>query len=97
MFIMSTICTKTPKRKRGLPDLERDGLPGERLDEDLHSTTQTEHEVQRRLLLNVVVGQSAPVLELFASEDESLLIRRDALLVLNLLLHHLDSAGCGNL
>jgi hypothetical protein len=42
--------------------------------------------VQSRLLLDVVVGQRAPVLQLLAGEDEALLIRRDALLVLNLLL-----------
>jgi len=50
------------------------------------AAAQTQHEVQSRLLLNVVVGQRAPVLELLAGEDEALLIRRDALLVLNLLL-----------
>ena len=34
------------------------------------------------LLLDVVVGKSAPVLELLASEDQPLLVRGDALLVL---------------
>jgi hypothetical protein len=40
--------------------------------------------VQRRLLLNVVVGERAVVLELLARKDEALLVRRDALLVLDL-------------
>ena len=31
-----------------------------------------------RLLLNVIVGQCAPVLELFAGENETLLVGRDA-------------------
>lgn len=39
-----------------------------------------------RLLLNVVVSQRASILELLAGEDETLLVRRDTLLVLNLLL-----------
>ena len=37
-----------------------------------------------RLLLNVVVGKSTTVLKLLAGEDEALLVRRDALLVLDL-------------
>jgi hypothetical protein len=46
--------------------------------------------VQRGLLLYVVVTERAPVLELLPCEDEALLVGRDALLVLNLLLHVLD-------
>ena len=41
---------------------------------------QAEHQVQRRLLLDVVVRQGAAVLELLAREDQALLVRRDALL-----------------
>ena len=37
------------------------------------------------LLLNVVVRESAALLELLAGEDQALLIRRDALLVLDFL------------
>jgi len=37
--------------------------------------------------------QSATILELLAREDKALLIRRDAFLVLDLLLHVLDSVG----
>ena len=39
--------------------------------------------MQRALLLNVVICERAAILQLFASEDEALLIWRDALLVLN--------------
>ena len=42
------------------------------------------------LFLDVVVTQSAPVLKLLASEDKTLLVRRDAFLVLDLLLDVLD-------
>ena len=42
------------------------------------------------LLLDVVVGESAAIFELFAGEDEALLVRGDTLLVLDLLLYGLD-------
>ena len=45
------------------------------------------------LLLDVVVGQRAPVLQLFAGEDESLLVRGNSLLVLDLLLDALNRVG----
>lgn len=49
--------------------------------------------MERRLFLDVVVRQSSTVLELLSSEDESLLIRRDTFLVLNLRLDVVDSVG----
>merc|ERR1712185_21742 len=61
-------------------DLQRDRLARERLDEDLHATAEAEHQVERRLLLDVVVRQGAAVLELLAREDQALLVGRDALL-----------------
>ena len=42
------------------------------------------------LLLDVVVGQGAAILQLLAGEDEALLVRRDALLVLDLSLDIVD-------
>ena len=71
-------------------DLERDGLASERLDEDLHATTQTEDEVEGALLLDVVVGEGAAVFELLPGEDQALLVRRDAFLVLDLALDIVD-------
>jgi hypothetical protein len=49
--------------------------------------------VQGGLLLDVVVGQGAAVLQLLPGEDEPLLVRRDPLLVLDLSLHTLDGVG----
>ena len=63
------------------------------LDEDLQSTAQAEHEMQRGFLLDVVVGQGATVLKLLAGEDQALLVGRDALLVLDLGLHIVDGVG----
>lgn len=46
--------------------------------------------MQRGLLLDVVIRQRATVFELLAGKDQTLLIRRDALLVLDLGLDVVD-------
>ena len=74
-------------------NLQRDRLAGERLYEDLHTTTKAENEMEGRLLLNVVIRESPTVLELFASKDQALLVGRDAFLVLDLRLHIINSVG----
>ncbi len=75
-------------------DLESNSLSGEGLDEDLHHTaSESKDEVECGLLLDVVVGEGAAVLELLTREDQSLLIRGDALLVLDLGLHGLNGVG----
>jgi len=71
-------------------DVEGDGLSSERLDEDLHSTAQAEDEMERRLFLDVVVRESAAILELLSGKDQALLVRRNSLLVLDLGLHVVD-------
>ena len=63
---------------------QRDGLAGQRLDEDLHTATQTKDQMESALLLDVVIAQGPAILELFAGKDETLLIRRNTLLVLDL-------------
>ena len=59
----------------------------------LQATPQAKHQEQRGLLLNIVVTQSTPVVELLAGEDEALLVGRHALLVLNLLLDVVDGVA----
>ena len=54
------------------------------------AAVEAQHEVQQRLILNVVVRESAAVLELFASEDEALLVGRGAQDVLDILLRVVD-------
>jgi hypothetical protein len=44
----------------------------------LHATAQAQHQVQRRLLLDVVVGQGAAILKLLAGKDQALLVGWDA-------------------
>jgi hypothetical protein len=58
-----------------------------------YAAAQAQHQVQRRLLLDIVVRERAPVLELLARKDEPLLVGRDALLVLDLALHHVDGVA----
>ena len=48
---------------------------------------EPQDEVEGALLLYVVVGESAPVLQLLPGEDKPLLIRRNPLLVLRQKVH----------
>jgi hypothetical protein len=64
-------------------DIKGDGLTGEGLDEDLHTTSKSEDQMESGLLLDVVVGEGSSILKLLSSEDESLLIWRDTFLVLD--------------
>ena len=57
----------------------------------LLATTQSQHQVQGALFLNVVVRQSSAIFQLLACKDQSLLVWRDTLLVLDLGLHVVDS------
>jgi len=50
--------------------------------------------MQRRFLLDVVVRQCAAIFQLLACEDQALLIRWDALLVLNFRLDIVDRVRC---
>jgi len=60
-------------------------------DSRFHTTTsKSKNEVESRFLLDVVVRKSSAVFELFSSEDESLLIRGDSFLILDLSLHVVD-------
>ena len=63
-------------------DLKGDGLSGEGLDENLHSSSQSEHKVEGGLFLDVIVRKGAAVLQLFSGENETLLVWGNSLLVL---------------
>jgi hypothetical protein len=69
------------KLKHSQPEFEcgNTASPHSRLDKDLHTTTQSEDEVKRRLLLNVVVGKGSAVFQLLAGEDKTLLVWGNAL------------------
>jgi len=53
--------------------------------------------VESRLLLDVVIRKGTAILELLAGEDKSLLVGRNAFLVLDLGLHVLDGVGLLNI
>merc|ERR1719433_2188230 len=57
------------------------------------SSSQSEHQVEGGLLLDVVIRQSAPILQLLSSKDQPLLVGWDALLVLDLGLHVLNGVA----
>ena len=57
------------------------------------ATSESEDEMEGRLLLNVVVRKGSAILKLLTSEDESLLVWGDALLILDLGLDVLDGVG----
>ena len=65
-------------------DVQCDGLARQGLHEDLHATSQPQHQVQSTFLLDVVVRKCAAILQLLAGEDQALLVGGDALLVLDL-------------
>ena len=67
-----------------------DCFAGQSFDENLHSTSESKHKMKGRFLLDIVVGQGSAIFELFTSEDQSLLVGRDAFLVLNFRFHILD-------
>ncbi|KAM1966229.1 hypothetical protein ACFX15_046479 [Malus domestica] len=56
----------------------------------LGATIEANHHVEGGLLLDVVVDEGSAVLELFAGEDEALLVQRDAFLVFDLSLDIVD-------
>merc|ERR1712045_325227 len=78
-------------------NLQSDGLPCERLDEDLHSSSESKDQMESGLFLDVVVGQSSAILQLLASEDQTLLVWGDSLLVLDLSLDILNGNARLNL
>jgi hypothetical protein len=59
----------------------------------LQPPSQAQHQMQRALFLNVVVRQTTTVLQLLPREDQALLIRRNAFLILDLLFHPIDRVG----
>ena len=65
-------------------NVKGDGLTSQGLDEDLHTTSKSEDEMEGGLLLDVVVRKGSSILELLTGEDESLLIWWDTFLVLDL-------------
>merc|ERR1712209_114776 len=60
--------------------LQGDGLPGQCLNEDLHTSSQSQDKMEGGLLLDVVVREGPAIFQLLSSKDQSLLVWGDALL-----------------
>merc|ERR1719249_646505 len=65
-------------------NLKSDGLASQGLDKDLHTSSQSEDQMQGALLLDIIVRKSSSILQLLSSEDQSLLVWGDSFLVLDL-------------
>jgi len=74
-------------------DLKGDGLSGESLDKNLHSSSKPEHKMEGRLFLDVVIGKGSAIFQLFSSENETLLIWGNSFLILDLSLNIFDGIG----
>lgn len=76
----------------GVPrfNFKRNCLASQGLHEDLHASSQSQHKMQGAFLLYVVVRQRAAIFKLLASKYQTLLIRWNSFLVLDLLLHLID-------
>ncbi len=69
----------------------------EKNQDQILTATKTKNQMKGGLLLNVVVRERAAVFELLAGEDQALLVRGNALLILNLGFDVLDRVGRLNL
>jgi len=72
-------------------NLKGNSFSCEGLDEDLHTTTQTEYKMESAFLLDIVVAQGTSVFKLFSGEDKTLLIWGNSLFILDLGFHVLNS------
>jgi len=82
-LLVLDLCLYVIDGVRGLY-LEGDGLAGESLDENLHTATETEDEMERGFLLDIVIREGSAVFELLSSKNETLLVGWNTLLVLDL-------------
>merc|ERR1712112_171169 len=83
-------------RVRGF-NLEGNGLTSQGLYEDLHTSSQSENQMQGAFLLDVVIGEGSSIFQLLSSKDQSLLIWRNSFLVLDLSLDILNGIRRFNL
>merc|ERR1712213_206708 len=78
-------------------NLKGDGLASQGLDKDLHTSSQSENQMQGTFLLDIVIREGSSIFQLLSSEDQSLLIWGNSFLVLDLGLDVLDGIRRFNL
>merc|ERR1719266_2331845 len=62
---------------------QSDSLASQSFDENLHSSTETEDKMESRLFLDVIVREGSAIFQLLSSKDQTLLVWRNSLLVLD--------------
>ena len=72
-------------------NFESNSFASESLDKDLHTSSKSKNQMKSGFLLDVVVRKSAAVFELLSSKDQSLLVWRNSLFILNFCFNILDS------
>merc|ERR1711962_802446 len=78
-------------------NLKSDGLASQGLDKDLHTSTKSQDKMECGFLLDVVVTQCATVFQLLTSEDQTLLVWRNSLFILDLGFNVVDRIAWLNL
>merc|ERR1712025_1006337 len=71
-------------------NLQGDGLASESLDEDLHTSSQSQDKMESAFLLDVIIRESSSIFQLLSSKDQSLLVWGNSFLVLDFSLDILD-------
>ena len=61
----------------GRLNFQGDSFASERLNKNLHATTETKHKMESRLFLDVVIRKGTAIFQLLSREDESLLVGWD--------------------
>merc|ERR1712083_314989 len=69
-LLILDLCLHIIDRVAGF-DIQRDRFASKRLYEDLHASSEAQHKVQCRFLLDVVIRKCAAILQLLASENET--------------------------
>ena len=74
-------------------NVKSNSFSGKGLDEDLHTSSKSEDQVESGFLLNIVVWKSSSILKLLSSKDKSLLIWWDSFFILDFSFYILNSIG----
>merc|ERR1712002_913244 len=95
-FLILDLCLHVLDGVRRL-NLEGDGLTGQCLHKDLHTSSEPKDEMESGLLLDVIIGKRPSIFELFTSKNQPLLVWRYSFLILDLGLHVLNGVRRLNL
>merc|ERR1711939_1074594 len=64
-------------------DIKGDGFSGQSFDKDLHTSSKSQDQVESRFFLDVIIGESSSIFQLFSGKDKSLLIWWNTFFVLD--------------